>query len=310
MSEHRILITGGSGFIGTNLVYYLIEKTDWEIVVLDNLTSGKKEYLEDINDSRFTFLKGDIRNLDDVKKAIINCDYVVNLAAQVGVVPSIKDPFYDFDVNVKGTLNLLDACNNNSRFNRFVQASSAAPLGNQEMPLNEEKIPAPLSPYGASKLACEGYCSAFSGAFNLKTVVLRFSNVYGPYCDHKKSVIPLFIGQILKNETLTIYGDGKQTRDFIHVNDICQGIYLSLISKFENNYNLFQLGTGKETSVNSLVDILQNIFTDKNISKRFISRRRGEVYRNYTDIKKAKKILDFKPTISIKEGLIETKKDI
>jgi len=154
----RVLITGGCGFIGSNLVHYLLDKTDWDVVILDNLSTGDKKYIKNLSSSRITFIEGDIRDKHDVKKAMKNCDHVVNLAAQVGVIPSMEDPFYDMDVNIKGSLVLLQEAVNIG-IGRFVQASSAAPLGEQIMPLDETKVPQPLSPYGASKLACEGYCS-------------------------------------------------------------------------------------------------------------------------------------------------------
>jgi UDP-glucose 4-epimerase len=303
----NILITGGCGFVGLNLIEFILDNTKWEIRVLDNLFSGKKEVLSRFNNDRLSFIKGDIRDNTIVKKATENCDYVVNLAAQVGVIESIKDPFFDMDVNINGILTLLESCKQNN-VKRFVQASSAAPLGEQEMPLSEKKVPAPLSPYGASKLAGEGYCSAFSESYDLETVVLRFSNVYGPYCNHKNSVIPLFIRQILSDEILTIYGDGNQTRDFVYVQDICRGIYLSLISKLEGNYNIFQLGTGVETSVNTIIHLLKKLFPNKHISTRYVPKRKGEILRNYSDITKAKKILGYNPKISIQDGLVETAK--
>ncbi len=305
MKKTKVLVTGGAGFIGTNLVRYLIDKTDWNIVVLDNLSSGKKEYIENIANSRIDFIKGDIRNREDVNKGITGCDYVVNLAAQVGVIPSVEDPLFDMNVNVKGTIILLEESVKN-KIKRFVQASSAAPLGEQEMPLDESKVPRPLSPYGASKLACEGYCSAYSGSYDLSTVVLRFSNVYGPFCENKGSVIPKFIRKILNDEKITIFGDGNQTRDFVNVKDIAQGIFLALTKRLDKPHDLFQLGTGKETSINKLIKILENCFSKK-IIKEYTSPRSGEIYRNYVNIKKANHILDYLPEIPIKNGIKSTK---
>jgi UDP-glucose 4-epimerase len=306
-NKTNILITGGCGFIGLNFIKFILNKTKWQVRIIDNLFSGKKEDLSRFDNNRLSFIKGDIRDDKIVKKNTEKCDYVVNLAAQVGVIESIKDPLFDMDVNVHGILNLLESCKENN-VRRFVQASSAAPLGEQEMPLSEKKVPAPLSPYGASKLAGEGYCSAFSESYDLETVVLRFSNVYGPYCNHKNSVIPLFIKQILNDEILTIYGNGKQTRDFVYVEDICRGIYLSLISKLENNYNIFQLGTGEETSVNKIINLLKELFPNKDISTKYAPKRKGEILRNYSDITKAEKLLGYNPKISILEGLKETAK--
>jgi UDP-glucose 4-epimerase len=304
-SKTNLLITGGCGFIGLNFIDYILENTNWQVKVLDNLYSSRKENLSRFNENRLDFIKGDIRDEKIVKKAVKNCDYVVNLAAQVGVIQSIQDPFFDMDVNINGIMTLLKSCKENN-VKRFVQASSAAPLGEQEMPLSEAKVPSPLSPYGASKLAGEGYCSAFSGSYDINTVVLRFSNVYGPYCEQKSSVIPLFIRQILNKEILTIYGDGNQTRDFVYVKDICNGIHLSLTKKLDNNYSIFQLGTGQETSINYIIELLKKIFTDREISTKYVSKRKGEIIRNYSDIGKAKKVLGYNPKISIEEGLKKT----
>ena len=179
----RILITGGAGFIGVNLIKCLFKKTNWQIVVLDNLSASNKKNLDKIQrlmKKKVKFIKGDITNKSNVKKAMTGCSLVVNLAAQTGVLPSLKDPLEDATINVIGQVTVLNQAVK-SKVEKFVQASSAAPLGEQTMPLHEQKIPAPLSPYGASKLSNEGYCSAFAGSFGLNTVALRFSNIYGLY---------------------------------------------------------------------------------------------------------------------------------
>ena len=265
---------------------------------------------------------GDIRNKETCLEATKGADYVIHLAAHAGVIPSIENPFYDFEVNVVGTLNLLHASVKN-KVDRFIFASSNAPMGNQKPPMNEEKPPRPMSPYGASKLACEGYCSAFYNSYGLKTVSLRFSNAYGPYCLHKNSVIAKFIKDGLTKKVLTIYGDGTQTRDFIHVEDLCQGIYLCL--NFDdgqtkgdepnetNQRNLrnmieqvwaesFQIGTGRETSIIDLANYIKGLFGG-NIQIVFEPERKGEIRRNYSDITKAKKFLDFSPHITLGEGV-------
>lgn len=304
----KVLITGGCGFIGVNLVRYLLHKGKWEIVVLDNLSIGKKEYLEEAiqdlpNKDSVKIIKGDIRDKTICEKVCEDVNAIVHLAAQAGVIPSIEDPFYDCEVNIIGTLNLLNAAVKNKVY-KFIFASSNAPLGEQSPPVNENKIPRPLSPYGASKLACEAYCSAFYGSYGLKTAIFRFSNVYGPYCLHKNSVIAKFIKDgILKNK-LTIYGDGYQTRDFIHVDDICQAIYLIL--QFSNPDNIwgvpFHLGTAKETSILELAKLVQGLF-NKEIKISFAPERKGEIKRNYSDISKVKKMLNFKPSMTLEYGV-------
>ena len=177
------------------------------------------------------------------------------------------------------------------------------------MPLNENKLPKPLSPYGASKLAGEGYCSAYSSSYNLNTVVLRFSNVYGPISYQKGSVIPKFTKQIFNGNDIIIYGDGKQTRDFIYVTDICEAIHLSLTTELNNKFELFQIATGTEVSINQLLELISKDIselgydTPEIIYKKF---RDGEIIRNYADISKAENFLGFHPDISLKDGLKKT----
>lgn len=308
---NRVLITGGVGFIGTNLVEFLLSKTDWKIRILDNFSQGNPEIvrgLENFDPQRVEIIEGDIRNRNTVKESVRSCNYVVNLAAQTGVIDSQEDPFRDAKINILGTLNLLEA-SKKDRVERFVQASSAAALGNKEPPLDEKMLPQPIAPYGASKLSDEAYCSAYAGSFGLKCTVLRFSNVYGPYSSHKSSVIHKFIKRIIKGKELVIYGDGKQTRDFIFSKDIAKAIYLALTQEKEQKYDLFQIGTGRETSINELAETLGKLskgFGLKMPEIKHGTAREGEVRRNYTDISKAKDKLGFKPSYEFKRGLEKT----
>ncbi|MBW2973157.1 SDR family NAD(P)-dependent oxidoreductase [Candidatus Woesearchaeota archaeon] len=303
----KILITGGCGFIGSNLVEFLLEKTDWKINVLDNLSIGKKEDLKNIKGAaeRVVFFKGDIRKKEDILKAIDSCDYVVNLAAQVGVIPSIEDPLLDAEINITGTLNVLNACVE-KKVKKIVHASSAAILGDQDMPLDENSMPKPLSPYAASKLAGEQYCSAFAASYGLKSVALRFFNAYGPKSYGRGSVIPLFIQQMLDGKAVTIYGDGSQTRDFVYAKDICNAIYLSLITDLPNKFELFQVATSKETSVNELFTLLKEELQKQGITvldAKYAPARSGEILRSYSDIAKSKSLLNYSPEIDLKEGI-------
>jgi len=342
----RWLVTGGCGFIGLNLIKSLIHKGYQNLQILDNLSIGKKGSLESLLSEFGPFTKdetknqinysltldplspqstvlspnhvklviGDIRDRDTCIKATEGIETVIHLAAHAGVIPSIKDPYFDFEVNALGTLNMLYASVQN-KVERFIVASSNAPLGNQSSPLSENKVPRPLSPYGASKLTCEAYCSAFYGSYGLKTVILRFSNVYGPYCLHKESVIAKFIKDGISKAQLTVYGDGTQTRDFIHVEDLCHAISLLLTSNFSLNSphsslltsnsawgEIFHLGTGKETSILELAKLIQGFF-DKKIKISFASDRKGEIKRNYSDTTKARKIIGLSPQISLKDGV-------
>jgi len=307
----RVLVTGGCGFVGTNLVEFILKKSDWDVKVLDNLSQGKLDYLkavDEFSDQRVDFIKGDIRDEDHVEEAIKNCDYVIHLAAQTSVIDSIEKPKEDAEINIMGTINLLEKAVDED-VKRFILASSAAPLGEQEMPIHEEKVPQPLSPYGASKLACEGYCSAFSGSHSLATIALRFSNVYGPKSWHKGSVVAKFIKQILDGETPIIYGDGEQTRDFIHTEDISRALYLSCTEDLESDFELLQIATGEETSIDELYSLLKMKLEEKDIDvpePKYGEKREGEIYRNYADISKAEEILDYFPEVSIEDGIEET----
>ncbi len=307
----RLLITGGCGFIGTNLIEYLLDRTDVDINVLDDLSQGKIEYLKSVegySEDRIKFIEGDVRNEEDVSAALENCEKVIHLAAQTDVIDSVEDPQNDADINIMGTINLLNESVESS-VKRFVFASSAAPLGEQDMPIHEDKVPQPLAPYGASKLAGEGYCSAYAGSFGIKTVALRFSNVYGPKSWHKGSVVSKFIKQILEGETPIIYGDGDQTRDFIHTKDISKALHLSSVQDLESRFELFQIATGKETTINELYSKLKKKLEEKGLAVpevRYAEEREGEIYRNYADISKAERELNYRPGVTLEEGLEET----
>jgi UDP-glucose 4-epimerase len=294
-----VLVTGGCGFVGANLVRRL-SVDGWNVRVLDNLSVGRKEYLDGVKNVSFSL--GDIRSKEDLSTALDGCSAVVHLAAQTSVVDSVKDPWRDFEINVGGFLNLLIACQEKN-IEKVVFASTNAVLGDQEMPINEQKLPCPISPYGAAKLACEGYANTFGSIYGVKTAILRFANVYGPYSHHKESVIHKFIKRAIKGEPLHIYGDGHQTRDFIHVDDISEAITMSLESNFEG---VLQIATGKETSILEIVELIRDI-SGGNVTIEFKPPQKGEIMRNYSDISKAKS-LGYNPKIAIHRGIEEVYK--
>jgi UDP-glucose 4-epimerase len=333
-----ILITGGCGFIGLNLIGYLAKCGCSSLRIMDNLSVGTREDLEiylrdqgEISGARetgktvdiqwrpygiegrpisVTLLIEDICDREAVMEAVLPGETIVHLAAQTGVVESVENPQFDCRVNVIGTLNLLEAAVKRGS-KAFVFASSAAPMGDQPPPAREDMVPKPLSPYGASKLAGEGYCSAFSGSFGLPACSLRFSNVYGPYSTYKSSVVAKFFRQALQGETLVVFGDGNQTRDFIHTEDLCRVIYLALrlLPEGRARGEVFQVATGRETSVNELFDMIRGLVendTDMKVRVVYESPRAGEIYRNYADISKARTLLGFEPQINIKDGLRDT----
>lgn len=297
----KVLITGGCGFIGTNLIKYLDGK-GYSLRVIDNLSAGNKQYLETLSlNETPELITEDIRNKEAVNKAVAGIDAVVHLAAHTSVVESLENPGEAWDINVNGTLNLLEACRRKG-VARFIFASSNAVLGEQPPPNDELKIPQPLSPYGASKLAGEALCSTYYHSFGLKTVSLRFANCYGPYSDHKPIVTALFMRQVKKGENLVIYGDGNQTRDFIHADDISQAIYLSLTSRNQTCGEVFQIASGIETSINQLVELIGAI-SDKKLQIVYEPERKGEIRRNYSDISKARAVLGFEPGVRLRKGL-------
>lgn len=302
-----ILITGGCGFIGTNLVRYLASR-GCQIRILDNLSTGKEENLrqlqsQDYRPSTGELTIGDIRNREVVDQAMQGVATVVHLAAHTSVVDSLENPGETWEVNVVGTLNLLEACRQNG-VAKFIFASSNAAVGEQTPPIDELKIPKPLSPYGASKLAAEALCGSYYHSFGLKTISLRFANCYGPYSEHKPSVIPRLIKWAKEENPLIIYGDGNQTRDFIHVDDVCQAIYLALTANMDSYGGVFQIATGIETSINKLAELMKEMAGNK-LQIIHEPERRGEIKRNFSDITKARTVLGFEPEIKLREGLKE-----
>ena len=292
----KVLITGGCGFVGTNLVRYLLGK-GCTIRVFDNLTTGNKEYLDGL---AIEMVTGDIRDREIVGKAVESMDAVVHLAAHTSVIESLHNPEEAWEINVTGTFNVIDACRKKGAM-RFVFASSNAVAGEQTPPIDETKIPQPISPYGASKLTGEALCSAYYQSFDIGTVALRFANLYGPYSKHKTSVIAKFMQLAREGMSFTIYGDGNQTRDFIHVDDVCQAIYLSLTTQ-QCLGEVFQIASGRETTVNELVAIIGEV-TGKEIHTDYQPERKGEIRRNYSDISKARQLLGFEPAIELRDGL-------
>ena len=320
MSKEKWLITGGCGFIGTNLVNHLLKKdVNTNIRVLDNLSVGTKKDLQDVNIfkecllgnikdniSGVQFVEADIREYDACLKACAGIDAVIHLAANTGVAPSVENPRKDMEVNVIGTLNMLEASRQQG-VDKFIYASSGAPLGEVDPPINEEKAPKPVSPYGASKLAGEAYNSVYYRTYGVNTVSLRFGNVYGPRSRNKDSVIAKFIKQALNGESLEIYGDGNQTRDFIFIDDLINAIVLSL--KTNIGGEVFQIATYKETTVNEIASKIKMIVeedTENLVNIIFGKPRTGDMKRNYSDITKARSILGFEPEYDLFTGLKKT----
>jgi UDP-glucose 4-epimerase len=297
-----ILITGGAGFIGANLARAMLPLGQ-RLRALDNLSSGRAEDLEGLP---VDLQVGDIREPQAVAAAMDGVHTVIHLAAHTGVLDSVADPEFDLSINVMGTLNLLREAVRRG-VARFIFASTGgAIIGQAEPPVHEEMVPHPISPYGAAKLAGEGYCSAFWGSYGLKTIALRFSNVYGPYSYHKGSVIAKFFRRIQAGEELIINGDGDQTRDFVYVADLCGAIIAAL--KAEVPYGqAIQLGTGRETGINELVGLMRQLVGEDGFPPvRHVPPPPGEVRRNFVSYARAAKYLGFTPQTDLLTGLKQT----
>jgi UDP-glucose 4-epimerase len=296
----RLLITGGCGFVGTNLVARLAGRNDVQVRVFDNESLGKREHLGAFAGE---FFKGDLRDRAALEAALDGVDAVVHLAANTRVIESIEDPAENFDVNVIGSMNLLQAMRAKG-VKRLVNASTGgAIVGEVPPPVHEELVPRPISPYGASKLAVEGYCSAFAGSYGFDAVSVRFANVYGPRSFHKGSVVAAFFKRILDGETLIVYGDGSQVRDYVYVGDICDGILAAMNS---GKSGVYQIASGLPVTINELIAAMRVVAAPIEIKVEYRPARAGEIYATYCDISKARRDLGFSPGMSLERGLATT----
>ena len=317
------LITGGCGFLGTAFVRSLVEEGGHAVRVVDDLSVGEREDLEAVcryverapedldafpaSGEPVELVVGDILDERLALRAAEGADVIVHLAANTGVAPSVEDPRRDCMSNVLGTFNYLEAARHGG-VRRFVFASSGAAVGEVEPPLHEELAPHPVSPYGASKLAGEGYCSAYFRTFGIETVALRFGNVYGPLSGHKNSAVAKFIKRAMRGEVLEIYGDGTQTRDFIYIDDLIRAVRLSATVDGVGG-EVFQIATNAETSVQELVDKLLRALAAAGIvdvEVREAAPRLGDVMRNYSDTSKAARMLGWRTEVDLDEGLRRT----
>ncbi|UWQ22240.1 NAD-dependent epimerase/dehydratase family protein [Jannaschia sp. W003] len=313
------LVTGGCGFIGSSLVARLRrEAPEARIRVLDDLSVGTPGALGlsdgDVRDApgdwedAVEIVRGDIRDADACRAAARGADAIVHLAANTGVAPSVADPRTDCITNVVGTLNMLEAARAAGDGIRFVMASSGAPVGEVEPPIHEELAAKPVSPYGASKLAGEGYCSAYARTFGVGTVALRFGNVYGPNSGHKSSAVARFCDAIVRGEGIEIYGAGTQTRDFIYIDDLTDAIMAGTAVDGAAG-EIFQIATARETTVNEIVDKLVAMAEARGLAVPPVERaapRLGDVARNFSDTRKARERLGWQAQTTLDEGLART----
>ena len=307
LTGKKILVTGGSGFIGSFVVSELLKEDISEVIIFDNFSRGNKDYVEtQLKDPRCSFVQGDLREIDVLNKVTSGCDYVVHLAAMW--LLHCKDfPRTAFDVNIAGTFNVLEACVNNN-VERLVYSSSASVYGDAvDVPMTEDHPFNNRNFYGASKIACEAICRAFYDRYDLNYVGLRYMNVYGPHQDQTAAytgVIPIMLNKIDANEAPTINGDGTQAYDFIYVEDVARANVLALKSSSTDEF--YNVGSGVQTSIAELCDLILSLKqSDLTVQYKPYSEddARRLVQNRIGCPKKACEDLGFKYTFSLREGL-------
>lgn len=298
----KCLVTGGAGFIGSNLVDRLVE-LGHKVVVMDNLYSGKKEYLN----SHATFLNMDIRagEVEDVFEGE-EFDYVFHLAAQIDARASVREPLFDLDINVAGSLNILENCR---KFNikKIIFVSTGGALFGDDasiVPTPESVLPAPTTPYGIHKLCFEKYLNYYNKIFGQDYIAIRPANVYGPrqYKGGESGVISIFIDKASKGEVCTINGEGAQTRDYVYVDDIVNSLIKGMETDFTGELNI---GSGKETSVLDIVELIEEAL-GKEVNKEHAPAVPGDQMRSCLDSSKAWEVLGWKPQVDLREGIKRT----
>ncbi|MDO4727634.1 MAG: SDR family oxidoreductase [Bacteroidota bacterium] len=308
--EH-ILITGGAGFIGSNLCEYFLNK-GYKITCLDNFSTGHRHNIEGFYNRDFTLVEGDIRNIEDCKKSLVGVDYVLHQAALGSVPRSINDPITSNEVNVSGFLNMLVA-SRDAGVKRFVYAASSSTYGDSEsLPKIEDVIGKPLSPYAVTKYVNELYADVFARTYNLETIGLRYFNVFGPKQDPDgvyAAVIPLFVKQLINHQSPIINGDGNYSRDFTFIDNVIQMNELAMTTKNKEAINtVYNTAYGERTTLNDLVKYLKDFLSVydseiQNIEVVHGPNRKGDVPHSLANVEKAKSLLGYEPKYSMKEGL-------
>lgn len=310
----NILITGGAGFIGSNLCEYFLSKGN-KVTCLDNFATGHLHNIEHLfTNENFTLIKGDIRNSDDCKKAVENVDYVFHQAALGSVPRSINDPITTNEVNVSGFLNMLVA-SRDANVKRFIFAASSSTYGDSEaLPKVEEVIGKPLSPYAITKYVNELYAEIFSKTYGLETIGLRYFNVFGRKQDPKgayAAVIPKFVMQFMNNESPIVNGDGNFSRDFTYIDNVIQMNELAMLTTNKEAINtVYNTAFGEQTTLNEMIFYLKNFLSDFDSTIQDIKiihgeSRKGDIPHSLASIDKARKLLNYNPRYSFKDGLKE-----
>ena len=313
ISNKKILVTGGAGFIGSNLCEALLEMNN-SVICLDNFATGKRENLTLLlKNPNFTLIEGDIRNLADCIQATKGVEYVLHQAALGSVPRSIKDPITSNDVNVTGFLNMLVAARDNG-VKRFVFAASSSTYGDSEaLPKVEDVIGKPLSPYAITKYVNELYADIFSKTYGLETIGLRYFNVFGRKQDPNgayAAVIPKFVSQLMNLESPVINGDGNYTRDFTYIDNVIQANVLSLLADKKAVNTVYNVAYGDRNTLNDLMGYLKEFLSEfnpkiKEVQIAYGPNRQGDIPHSHANVGKAKKLLNYNPQFSLQKGLKE-----
>lgn len=316
VQNSKILVTGGAGFIGSNLCESLL-KSNNEVVCFDNLETGHFTNVAHLtSNSNFKFILGDIRKLEDCKKAVEGCDYVLHEAALGSVPRSLKDPIISNETNVSGFLNMLVA-SRDEKVKKFVYAASSSTYGDSEsLPKVEDKIGNPLSPYAITKYVNELYATIFSEAYGLETIGLRYFNVYGRKQDPNgayAAVIPKFVMKLMNLESPTINGDGSFSRDFTYIDNVIQMNNLALLANNNASNTVYNCAHGERTDLNELTSLLKENLAEyrpeiKDIKILHGPERAGDIPHSHANIDKAKNLLGYNPIYTFREGLKEATK--
>lgn len=299
----KYLVTGGAGFVGSHLIEQLLAEEN-EIVCLDDFSTGKRTNIAKFAD-RISIVEGDIRNPQLVRNAVKGVESVFHLAAQISVNRSTKEPLFDASVNIEGAINLLEAVRQSSAKRIVYVSTGGAIYGEPDvLPASEETIEAPISPYGISKLVAEKYLKWFYDVYGISYSIIRPANIYGPRQDPlgEAGVISIFLGRIKDNNPVEIFGDGKDSRDYVYVRDI-SNICIKAMSS--NKKDIYNAGTGKQTNLLELVEIIERV-TKSQVKKEFSPPRPGDVKHISLDASKAREELNWTPSTDLEKGISNT----
>lgn len=297
------LITGGAGFIGSNMVRFLLDKGQ-KVRVLDNFETGKRQNLAEVA-ARIELIEGDIRDMAAVRRATAGVEVVYHLAALGSVPRSVKDPVTSHDVNVNGIMNVLLAARD-AKVGRFIFSSSSSVYGQSKVLPQHEGLPlAPISPYGATKAAGEFYCRVFYETYGLQTISLRYYNVFGPRQDPTSqyaAAIPLFVSALLRDKSPTIFDDGEQSRGFTYIDNVTQANWLAANAK-ETHGEAINISTKKAVTVNTVVNVIRKLMGKENIKPVYAPPRPGDIKHSLADVKRAKEVIGYEPFVDFEEGI-------